>query len=155
MAAEEGKSCLSAVAHLRSLGWRRNSNVMRNVPGLLLLVLLMLTTGCTRALIIALTFDAGLPIATFRMAGPFSRPLDSVCIWSAEIVDNATGARIAELRSRRFDDDCARVSKVSFSHPDPALTWVGVSHSLAAGQAYRVDVTADGSVGRSDPWQKK
>lgn len=122
---------------------------------LAVLLLAASASGCTRGVKVDLAFEAGLPTATFRTIGLFSRPLNGICIWSAEIIDDVTGARIAELRSKRFNYNCAHVSKVSFSHPDLALSWVKVPGHLVRGRHYRLDVIAEGAVGRSDSWLEK
>jgi hypothetical protein len=119
------------------------------------LLLAASASGCTHSVEIDLAFEAGLPTATFQTGGLFSRPLSDICIWSAEIIDEVTGARIAELRSKRFNYNCAHVSKVSFSHPDSAFLWAKVPGDLISGRHYRLDVIADGTVGRSDPWLAK
>lgn len=127
---------------------------MRWLPAIALSAAVMLLSGCTKALEVDVSFETGLPVLTFRNAGMSSHPVDSICLWSAEIIDDTSGEAVMELRSSHDERDCARLSQVNFGQPGNDLKWTKESHTLLAGKHYHAEVVAEGARGRSKSWQQ-
>ena len=120
--------------------------------GLTLALLLPVLAGCTPALEVNLAFVDGRPILTFSTKGLFPRRLDSICLWSAEIIDDVSGKVALKLLASDFERSCASVGQVSFNKPERGLMKVGQTGGIVRGRTYHAEVIADEGMGKSQSW---
>lgn len=125
---------------------------MKVTRTLALLIFVSALSGCTRAIDVKLSFRGGEPVLTFYTKGFFPKRLDSVCLWTVEIVDDQTGKIAMRLKGRDDDRYCARVPEVRLAARQPSLVEVGRSSGLIRERSYHAEVIADEGVGRSEAW---
>lgn len=119
---------------------------------LALLILLPALGGCTRAIEVKLAFTGRQPVLTFYTQGWFPRQLDSVCLWTTEIIDDLSGKIALKLNAIGGEGNCVRVSELTLNQRQPGLVEVGQSSGLLQGRSYHAEVIAEEGMGRSDSW---
>lgn len=116
---------------------------MKRTHALCWLFLLAPLTSCTKSVRIDVAFEDGLPVLTFRDDRWFSHSLKSVCLWNAEIIDDASGRVAMGLRAIHSDSDCSPVSRVSFGLPGKNLKWMRGSSALIKGRSYHAEAITE------------
>jgi len=119
---------------------------------LALLLILPVLAGCSRAIEVRLVLSHGQPVLTFYSRGLFPRRLDSLCLWSTEIIDEASGKPALKLLASDYDRSCARLSQVTLTRPERGLKDLSPNGGLVSGQTYHAEVIADEGMGRSEAW---
>jgi len=109
--------------------------------------------GCTRPIEVKVEFVEGQPVLTFYTEGLFPRRLDSICLWSAEIIDDISGRVASKLLASDYEWHCTRVPHVTFNRPEPGLI-ARQSRGLVPGRPYHVEVIADEGMGKSETWRQ-
>ena len=128
--------------------------LMRICRGLGVLLLLAALSGCTKKFEIKLTFLDRQPVLTFYTSGLFPRRLDSICLWSAEIIDSLSGKVVLKLLASDYERACAPVSQVTFGRPEQGLKHAWRADGLAPERSYHVEVSAKEGVGKSGTWRQ-
>jgi hypothetical protein len=90
---------------------------------------------------------AGTELAFFDKKGEDKKPI-SPCVWLVEIVDRNDNS-VLELESA---NRCTELHLVNINAPEGRLSRTPLLVQLQHGQIYRAEVTAQGAVGRSQPW---
>ena len=111
--------------------------------------------SCTKAVGVEVAFDSALPVLTFHTEGFLPHPLNSVCLWDAAIIDEGSGRTVTRLRPVDYQNDCARVSGVSFRKPERVLAWAFAPHPLIRGHSYHAEVMTEDAGGKSKPWRQQ
>lgn len=119
---------------------------------LALLIFVSALSGCTRAIDVKLSFRGAEPVLTFYKKGWFPKRLDSVCLWTVDIVDSQTGKIAMRLNARDGDRYCARVPEVSLAARQPLLVEVSPYSGLIRGRSYHAEIIADEGIGISHAW---
>lgn len=143
---------MAAIDPLRPLAICLTKWSMNIVRALAPVVLLPALSGCTRDIDVKLAFLGGQPVLTFYTQGWFPRRLDSVCLWTTEVIDDLSGKVALKLSAIDSDQNCVRVSEVTFNRQQRGLVEVGKFSGLVQGRSYHAEVIAEEGMGRSDPW---
>ncbi len=119
---------------------------------LVLLLIFPALGGCTPAIEVRLAFADGLPVLTFYAKGLFPRRLETICLWNAEIIDEASGKAALQLFPLDYERSCAAVSEAAFNRPEQGLRVHSPNGGLVRGRTYYAEVIADEGMGKSKAW---
>ncbi len=119
---------------------------------LVLSLICLALTGCTRAIEVRVELSEGQPALTFFTKGLLPHRLETICLWSAEIIDEASGKAALKLLASDHNRSCVRVSRVAFNRHQPGLKKYPQNSGLIQGRVYHADILADEGIGRSAGW---
>jgi hypothetical protein len=127
---------------------------MRLVRAILPLLVLAALAGCTPKINVKVTLVGGQPVLTFLSGGYFPRRLDSICLWTVEVIDDVSDSVALKVLASDYERKCSDVSQVTLSRLEPGLMKASQTRDLFRGRTYHVEVTADEGVGRSPTWRQ-
>lgn len=118
---------------------------------LIVIVLSLALCSCTRSFEISVTFRGESPVFDFHRTGLFSSRQMEACVWIAEIIDERTERAVFRL-TPTVPDECRRVSRLDVGALPRGSFRTSIREPLKPVTAYRMEVTAQEGVGRSEAW---